>query len=40
VAKATRSVLEGEHEALGNLSPGERMMLIELLHKVAASRST
>jgi DNA-binding MarR family transcriptional regulator len=37
--KATRSVLEGEEEALGNLSAGERMMLIELLHKVALSRS-
>ena len=36
--QATRSVLEGEHEALGNLSVAERMMLIELLHKVAMSR--
>jgi len=37
--KATRSVLEGEHEALGGLSKGEHMILIELLHKVAMSRS-
>lgn len=36
--RATRAVLEGEEVALGTLSKGERMMLIELLHKVAGRR--
>ncbi|WP_418128773.1 MarR family winged helix-turn-helix transcriptional regulator [Variovorax sp. 278MFTsu5.1] len=38
-SNATRSVIEGEQLALGNLSKGEQMILIELLHKVAVSRS-
>ena len=38
-SSATRSVIEGEQLALGNLSKGEQMILIELLHKVAVSRS-
>jgi len=39
VAQATQHLMEGEHEALGALSAGERMILIELLHKVACQRS-
>ncbi|MDM0021964.1 MarR family winged helix-turn-helix transcriptional regulator [Variovorax saccharolyticus] len=36
--RATRAVLDGEAGALGALSKGERMILIELLHKVAGKR--
>lgn len=38
VTKATQSVLKGEDEALESLTQGERMILIELLHKVANCR--
>jgi len=38
VAKATQSVLKGEEEALAPLTEGERMILVELLHKVASCR--
>jgi hypothetical protein len=31
-------VIEGEQHVLGNLSKGEQLILIELLHKVAVSR--
>ena len=37
-SSATRSVIEGEQHVLGNLSKGEQLILIELLHKVAVSR--
>jgi DNA-binding MarR family transcriptional regulator len=36
--KALRAVDEGERAALARLSPAERAMLIELLHKVARGR--
>ncbi|MGY4827303.1 MarR family winged helix-turn-helix transcriptional regulator [Sphaerotilaceae bacterium SBD11-9] len=36
--KSLAGVLEGEREALGELSAAERAMLVELLHKVARSR--
>lgn len=38
VARATQQVLDAERELLAHLSEGERMILIELLHKVACSR--
>lgn len=38
VASATERLLAGEHEAFAHLSDGERIILIELLHKVARSR--
>jgi DNA-binding MarR family transcriptional regulator len=38
VVQATQRLLDGEREALAHLSPGERTILIELLHKVACSR--
>jgi DNA-binding MarR family transcriptional regulator len=38
VAAATRQLLEGERKRLAPLSPAERAMLIELLHKVALCR--
>ena len=37
-SKATESVLAGERSALAGLSKGERMILVELLHKLAARR--
>ncbi len=36
--QATQRLLEGEREALENLTPGERAILVELLHKVATAR--
>ena len=36
--KATEAVLAGEQTALDGLSQGERMILVELLHKVATRR--
>lgn len=36
--KATESILAGEQSALDGLSQGERMILVELLHKVATRR--
>lgn len=36
--KATEAVLHGEQSALASLSKGERMMLVELLHKLAVCR--
>ncbi len=36
--KALRAVSDGEQAALAKLSPAERAMLIELLHKVARGR--
>jgi DNA-binding MarR family transcriptional regulator len=36
--KALRAVAEGEQAALARLSPAERAMLVELLHKVARGR--
>lgn len=36
--EATQLLLDGEREALDHLTPGERAILIELLHKVACSR--
>ncbi len=36
--KATEAVIAGEQEALP-LTPGERAMLVELLHKVACART-
>lgn len=38
VVQATQRLLDGEREAFAHLSPGERTILIELLHKVACSR--
>lgn len=38
--KATESVLAGEQKALASLSKGERMILVELLHKLAICRGT
>jgi DNA-binding MarR family transcriptional regulator len=38
VTKATEQVLLGEQEAFALLSEGERLLLIELLHKVACAR--
>src|SRR2546427_11942692 len=40
VAKATERVLAGEQKAFASLSEGERIMLVELLHKAACSRPT
>ena len=37
--KAVQGLLEGEQHALASLSPAERAMLLELLHKVALARS-
>ena len=37
VRKATQLIIEAESAALG-LSPGEQVMLVELLHKVACAR--
>lgn len=36
--QATQAVLDGEDQALARLSPGERLLLMELLHKAATSR--
>lgn len=36
--QATRAVLAAEKAALSHLSPGEQMILVELLHKVACAR--
>lgn len=36
--KATESILAGEQNALSSLSKGERMILVELLHKLAVCR--
>jgi DNA-binding MarR family transcriptional regulator len=38
VASATERLLAGEREAFAHLSDGERIILVELLHKVARSR--
>ena len=38
VDRSVQSLLEGEQEALAALSPAERAMLVELLHKVALLR--
>lgn len=38
VRQATERLFEGEHQQLSSLTAGERMLLIELLHKVARSR--
>jgi DNA-binding MarR family transcriptional regulator len=38
VAKATQQLHDGERDLLAHLSEGERIILIELLHKVACSR--
>jgi DNA-binding MarR family transcriptional regulator len=38
VDRSVQQVLEGERAALSGLSPAERAMLLELLHKVAMSR--
>jgi DNA-binding MarR family transcriptional regulator len=38
VAQATAAVLAGEEATLSNLSPAERAILAELLHKVALNR--
>lgn len=38
VDKALSQLLEGESKALGHLSPGERLMLLELLRKVSHAR--
>jgi len=39
-AKATRLLLEGERNAFSTLSQAEHLMLTELLHKLAISRSS
>lgn len=36
--QATQAVLDGEGQALARLSPGERLLLMELLHKAATGR--
>ncbi|MFL6665414.1 MAG: MarR family winged helix-turn-helix transcriptional regulator, partial [Rhizobacter sp.] len=33
--EATQRIIEAERETFGHLSPGERAILVELLHKVA-----
>jgi DNA-binding MarR family transcriptional regulator len=38
VTKTTQKILEAEKAALAQLSAGEQLMLIELLHKVARAR--
>ena len=38
VEASTRQLLEGEQAALTTLTPAERAMLVELLHKVALAR--
>ncbi len=38
VEASTRQLLEGEQTALDTLTPAERAMLVELLHKVALAR--
>jgi DNA-binding MarR family transcriptional regulator len=38
VNRSALQLIEGEAEALASLSPAERAMLVELLHKVALSR--
>lgn len=38
VRKATQGIVEAERGALSQLSPGEQMILVELLHKVACAR--
>jgi len=38
VAEATEHLLKGERDAFAHLSDGERLILVELLHKVALSR--
>jgi len=37
---AVQRLLDGERQALAALSPGERAILVELLHKAAISRKT
>lgn len=37
--EATKRILQAERDALPGLTPGERLMLAELLHKVACARS-
>ena len=37
--QATQAILEAERTALTTLSPAERAMLVELLHKVACART-
>lgn len=36
--EATQRIVEAEREAFGHLSPGERTILVELLHKLAIRR--
>lgn len=38
IDRAAQAVLDGEAAALAGLSPGERVMLLELLHKTAQAR--
>jgi DNA-binding MarR family transcriptional regulator len=38
VARATQAILQAELKSTASLSPAERAILIELLHKVASSR--
>jgi DNA-binding MarR family transcriptional regulator len=38
VDRSMQALLEGEQQALASLTPGERTMLVELLHKVAMAR--
>jgi DNA-binding MarR family transcriptional regulator len=38
IAKAAADLLEGESKAMAHLSPGERLMLLELLRKVSHAR--
>lgn len=38
VKQATRRLVDGENASLAALSPAERAMLVELLHKVALTR--
>jgi len=36
--EATQRIVEAEREAFAHLSPGERAILVELLHKLALRR--
>lgn len=36
--QAQRAIADGEDQALARLSPGERLLLMELLHKAASGR--
>lgn len=38
--KSTEAILDGEQSALASLSKGERLILVELLHKLAVCRET